>query len=187
MITMKKTIVLALLASLFLCYGEKAHAQVAHQEQLIYSFGGVFKDVSGTKLSKEDLQNYLSSYEYADYLSASRKFKNGVILTGVGIGCLASSALIVNGVMREGDRLDDTNADDYFDDDHTRFLGDVFYGGMLSCVLIGGGLVCTAIGIPKTFIANGKLKKVATDHNNQPSVSLSFGVQQYGYGIALTF
>lgn len=170
------------------------NAQVVNQDLLNYSFGGTYRNSNGEKLSKQDLQNYLTSYEYADYLNASRKFKNGVILTGVGVGCLATSALLINGIVREGNSLTSKYGDnsvprddDNLDEDTINFLGGAFYGGMLSWVFIGGGLVCTAIGVPKTFIANGKLKRVATNHNNQPSASLSVGIQQYGYGIALKF
>ena len=188
---MKKNLFLAIISLLF---GINANAQVANQDLLNYSFGGVYSNSKGEKISKQDLQNYLSSYEYADYLNASRKFKNGVILTGVGVGCFATTALLVNGIMKEGDAYMNKYGDDYvprdddsFDEDSANFLGGAFYGGMLSWVFIGGGVVCTALGVPKIFIANGKMKRMATDHNNQFRASLSFGAQQYGYGIALRF
>lgn len=188
---MKRVLFLAIIGFLM---GLNANAQVANPDLLNYSFGGVYRNSNGEKLSKQELQNYLSSYEYADYLSASRKFKNGVILTGVGVGCFATSALLINGIMRKGDNYMNKYGDDYvprdddsFDDDTVDVLGSAFYGGMLSWVFIGGGVVCTAIGVPKLFIANGKLKGVATNHNNQSNMSLSFGAQQYGYGFALEF
>ena len=188
---MKKTILFALIG---LFIGINSNAQVSNQGPLDYSFGGVYKNAKGEKISKQDLQNYLSSYEYADYLNASRKFKNGVILTGVGVGCFATTAIILNGFVREGESYKRKYGDDYvpreddhYDDDTINVLAGGFYGGMLSVVLLGGGLVCTAIGLPKMFIANGKLNGIAKEYNSTLNTSLSFGYQQCGVGLALHF
>ena len=176
MITMKKTIVLVLLASLFLCFGEKAHAQIAYQEQLQYSFGGVSKDADGTKLSKEDLKNYFDAYQYSDYLNAARKFKSGAIVSGVGAGCVAAGYLGFASLMNKMDSDEDLEA----------VGGLIAYSG-LGAVLIYGGLACVLTGIPIMLVQNHKLMDIAKDYNREQNVSLSVGMQQYGYVIALTF
>lgn len=178
-----------------LVFGFTAKAQIADRGPLSYSFGGVYTNINGEKLSKDDLQGYLNSYQYADYLAASRKFKTGVILSGVGAGCFVITGVIIGSVMNAADRYDrkyngdeaDKWSDEEFDNDTVNVLGGAFYGGISSWVFIAGGVVCTAIGVPKIFIGNNKLKKVANDYNNQPSASLSIGLQPHGFGLAYSF
>jgi len=179
---MKKVIIIAILGFLT---GLNANAQIANQEPLDYSFGGVYRNSKGERLSKEDIPNYLSSYEYADYLIASRKFKNAVILTSAGVGCYAATALLLCGTITEINRYNEK--DEHTDQETVNVLSGAHYVGQMSGFLIIGGVVCTTIGIPKIFIANGKLKKIATNHNNQPGASFSVGAQQYGYGFTLNF
>lgn len=173
---MKKIIFVAivLFASSFLV---QAQAQVVNQGPVTYSFGGVYKNANGAKLSKQELQNYFNTYQYADYLNAARKFKNGAILTGVGVGLIGGTLLWLNVFASK----------DVTDDNLEEMVSGAFYGGMISVVTLAGGALCTIIGVPKLLIANNKLKGIAGDYNNKQNLSMSFGCQQYGLGFALSF
>lgn len=131
-----------------------------------YRSFGHYSDIYGNKLSKMDLKQVLSSYEYSDYLAAKRKMNTGFVLTGVGVGAFALSAVAINA------QVEDINAN---------------IATMFMIPVMIGGTVCMAIGIPKTLVARHKFKAVAKEHNANNDVSLTWGPTQNGVGFALNF
>lgn len=169
---MKKIIFLATLivASVI---GVQANAQIQSDVipgEINYTYLGKFKNAEGATLSKEDLGNYLNMAQYVDYKSGIKKLKNGYILTGTGVLAIVGGKLVQNSAPDENF----TGAEG---------IGESIGGGFL----IATGVVLAAIGVPKIFIAHSRLNKVAKNYNSQQNVSINFGGQEHGIGLALNF
>lgn len=162
---MKKIIFIATLivASVI---GIPANAQIQSNVvpgEINYTYLGKFKNAAGATLSKEDLANYLGTVQYVDYANGIKKLKTGYICTGLGV------AGIVGGCIKISTGGNNLEAD--------------LNGG----ILILGGVVLSAIGVPKLFIAHSRLNKIANNYNAQQNVSFNFGGQEHGIGLALNF
>lgn len=163
-IIMKKifTVIFLIMLGNIVAHAQYSGTQPSKEATLSTNFfGQVLAD--GKKLSNEELTQYLNAYQYADIKTPLRKTKRGLVDTCVGVGLIAAS------------------------------LG---MGASDSDVLVGffaypcfmGGLVTTCVGVPKFLTNKAKVKKAIKGYNeanSQPTVS--FGPQQYGYGVALRF
>lgn len=167
---MKKIIFLAtLIVASFV--GVQANAQIQSDVvpgEIKYTYLGKFKNAEGITLSKEDLANYLGTVQYVDYANGVKKLKTGYTLTGLGAACIVGGGLL--GV-----------ASNYMD------VGADLLAGLGAGVIMVSGVVLAAIGIPKVFIAHSQLNNVAKNYNPQQNVSLNFGGQEHGIGLALNF
>ena len=164
---MKHLIVLVF--SLLFCFGSNLYAQVPSMNNVDIKYRGFgnYSDENGNKLSKTDLKQVLTAYEYSDYLAAKRKKTTGIVLTSVGVAAEAFSAYTITTQSNE--------------------TAEEFTTAIMYPVIVGG-VICMAIGIPKLFVAGHKFRSVAKEHNsNNNDVSLSFGPTQNGVGFALTF
>ena len=168
-----KKVLFFVLTALLTAVGTDAFAQYANGTRLEgnikYTFGA-YKNANGEKIKKADLKNYFDSYQYADYQKASKKFRSGITLTSVGLvaGGLGAAWMAF---------IDEDNSDSSFD------LA-IFTPAP---ILMAGGVICAAIGIPNLIIGNSQLNNIAKGYNNSQTVSLSLGYQQHGIGLALNF
>ena len=152
--------------------GVQAHAQIQSDVvpgEIKYTYLGKFKNVEGVTLSKEDLANCLGTVQYVDYANGVKKLKSGYICTGLGVAGIVGGSLLSSSSGA-------SDSDDYG-----------LSEGLGSIVLVVGGVVLTAIGVPKLFIAHSRLKNVAKSYNSQQNVSFNFGGQEHGIGFALNF
>ena len=146
-----------------------AYAQYAIDSQSIGDLTykrGKFKNEQGVKLTESELRSIFDASQYVDYEKGMKKRKTGKILTGIGIGCMVAGT----GLWTVLYAMDETD--------------EIGYAPFAA--LYGTGLVCTIIGIPKTIVANNKLKRLAKEYN-QTQVTSSFGIQEHGVGLAFTF
>lgn len=162
---MKKIIFLATLivASVI---GVQANAQIQSDVvpgEIKYTYLGKFKNAEGITLSKEDLANYLGTVQYVDCANGLKKLRTGYICTGLGV------AGIVGGCITKSTTADAIEAD--------------LNGG----ILILSGVILSAIGVPKLFIAHSRLNEIAKNYNARQNVSFNFGGQEHGIGLALNF
>ena len=152
--------------------GIQAHAQIQSDVvsgEIKYTYLGKFKNVEGVTLSKEDLANCLGTVQYVDYANGVKKLKSGYICTGLGVAGLVGGSLLMSYASNSYD------------------LGNSIFGSFGGLTIVVGGVVLTAIGVPKLFIAHSRLKNVAKSYNSQQNVSLNFGGQEHGIGFALNF
>ena len=167
---MKKLIFIAtLIVASFV--GIQAQAQI--QSDLVpgeikYAYLGKFKNGEGTTLSKEDLASYLGAVQYVDYVNGVKKLKSGYICTGLGVAGLVGGYMLAS-------KVDTVDAGGEF------IVASTGLGMLLT------GVILTAIGVPKLFIAHSRLNNVAKNYNSQQNFSLNFGGQEHGIGLALNF
>lgn len=164
---MKHISIVAFFFLLFLC--GNAFAQVPPRNDVDINCRGFGKyvDENGKKLSKDDLKQVLTAYEYSDYMAAKRKKTTGIVLTSVGVAAGAFSAFTISS-------QDNETAEGL--------------AAVIMYPIMVGGAVCALIGVPKLFVAGHRFRSIAKEHNaNNNDVSLSFGATQNGVGFALTF
>ncbi|MBR6938795.1 MAG: hypothetical protein IKH63_14640 [Prevotella sp.] len=164
---MKHISIISFFFLLFLC--GNAFAQVPQRGDVDINCRGFGKyvDENGNKLSKDDLKQVLTAYEYSDYMAAKRKMTTGIVLTSVGVAAGAFGALSINSQSNETAE------------------------GIVSLAMLPvmiGGVVCVAIGVPKLFISGHRFRSIAKEHNsNNDDINLSLGATQNGVGFALSF
>lgn len=167
---MKKIIFIATLivASVI---GVQANAQIQSDVipgEIKYTYLGKFKNAEGITLSKEDLANYFGTVQYVDYANGVKKLKTGYICTGLGVACIFGGAMLVSA-------------------SNNMEMGADMLASLGGGTIVIGGVVLAAIGIPKVIIAHSRLSKVANNYNSMQNVSLNFGGQEHGIGLALNF
>lgn len=165
-----KRVLFFLTAFLLLGIGTNCFAQYADAGRvdgnIKYTFGA-YKNAQGDRIKKSELKNYFDAYQYADYQRGSRKITSGIILTSIGTllgGC---------GVLQYECAIHDRPSPIYIP------IGEP--------IIIAGGAICAAIGIPMLIIGNSQLNRIAKEYNNGQTVSMSLGYQKYGLGLALNF
>lgn len=167
---MKKLIFIAtLIVASFV--GIQAQAQIQSDVvsgEIKYAYLGKFKNAEGTTLSKEDLASYLGTVQYVDYVNGVKKLKSGYICTGLGVAGLVGGYMLGSRVGTLG-------------------VGEDFFAAFASAGVLLTGVILTAIGVPKLFIAHSRLNNVAKNYNSQQNFSLNFGGQEHGIGLALNF
>ncbi|MCM1176987.1 MAG: hypothetical protein NC308_11630 [Clostridium sp.] len=60
-------------------------------------------------------------------------------------------------------------------------------GGQMAAYILPGTLIPMAIGIPLDVIGTRNVKKIGEEYNRQGNVTLSFGGQRHGIGLAINF
>lgn len=131
-----------------------------------YSALGRFKTSEGIRLSRTDLESYLSPYEYSRYETAKRKLYTGYGLAGVTAACVAYVAV--------------NNTTTYVEDNPKG--AQVVVAGII-------GSVCIVVGVPKIIIGRTRLNKVAKEHNrsNNQDLAFQFGGTPNGLGVTMYF
>ena len=164
----------ALLFLIFLVIGGfAAKAQyVTVDGPLSYKWGGIY-DANGHRLSRDE-----GNANYFLTLQQQRMFKRGrnQYLWGAGITLSAVASVSYYTLMDAGyvENTDEMN---------------VFIG--LATVMAWYSLPCLIAGPSLLLTGRHKMKDLTEDYNyarqNKGDVSLSFGPQQHGYGMAITF
>lgn len=172
---LSKLLVLALFVCIFTTTANAQYVTGANP-QLSYKAMGNIVNSDGTKLSAQELEKMLSSELFTKYEEAKGKYKSGIVLTSVGTG------LAVVGFGTAFATRFITETDENF------LILDIVAGS--GALMIIGGVVLDAIGIPKWVIGKNRLKNVAKEynqHNTAQNVSMTVGTTHNGFGLALNF
>ena len=147
------------------------------------------------KITKENVQMVFSDAEYQErWRKANAGYKTGLGLT-IGGSALTAAGATLLGCFYVKSMIYDTRSvwEVIFGQDIAAEIED--FRGEKTVTLSGEVMICVGIpvllaGIPTLCVYNSRMKNLAEDYNasrKSPEVSLNFGNQQHGVGLALNF
>lgn len=167
---MKRTLIIILFLSL---WGIAANAQYAPVDgPLSYRWGGIY-DADGHRLSRsEGNTNYfLTPQQQRMFKRGQNQYYWGAGITLSAVASVSYFALMDAGYVENTDNMN------------------IIIG--LATVMVWYSLPCLIAGPSLLLSGRHKMKDLTEDYNyarqSIGDVSLSFGPQKYGYGLALTF